>query len=52
MQTTVYSKLILDGRWDEGAQQAQKDLLDEHMKKYNLQDQDWRKQMMKNKYPN
>ena len=40
---TEYTQWILDGRWDEGAQPAQKELLDKHMKKYNLQDQDWRK---------
>ncbi|MFQ5545608.1 MAG: hypothetical protein ACE5FE_06500, partial [Acidiferrobacterales bacterium] len=32
---------------DEGAQPAQKRMLDEFMEKYNLQDQDWRKQMKK-----
>jgi ribonuclease Z len=46
---TEYTQWTLEGRWDEGAQPAQKDLLDKHMKKYNLQDQDWRKQMMKPK---
>ncbi len=46
-QPPVYSKFILDGRWDEGAQPAQKRMLDEFMKKYNLENQDWRKQMMK-----
>ncbi len=46
-QPPVYSKFILDGRWDEGAQPAQKRMLDEFMEKYNLQDQDWRKQMKK-----
>jgi hypothetical protein len=30
-------------------QSAQKELLDKHMEKYNLQDQDWGKQMMKKK---
>jgi hypothetical protein len=40
-----------DVRWDEDTQAAQKDLLDKHMVKYNLQDQDWRKQMMKPKRP-
>ena len=44
---TEYTPFILQGRWDEGAQPAQKELLDKHMMKYNLQDQDWRKQMMK-----
>ncbi len=43
----VFSKFILDGRWDKGAQPAQKRMLDEFAKKYKLQDQDWRKQMMK-----
>jgi ribonuclease Z len=46
---TEYTQWILDGRWDEGAQPAQKELLDKHMEKYNLQDQDWRKQLMKKK---
>jgi ribonuclease Z len=45
-QPPVYSKFILEGRWDEGAQPAQKKMLDEFSEKYNLQDQDWRKQMM------
>jgi ribonuclease Z len=44
-QPPVYSKYILEGRWDEGAQPAQKRMLDEFMEKYKLQDQDWRKQM-------
>ena len=44
-----YTPFILQGRWDEGAQPAQKAMLDEFMEKYNLQDQDWRKQMMKKK---
>jgi hypothetical protein len=43
----VYSKYILQVRWDEGAQPAQKKLLDAFRKKYNLQDHDWRKQMRK-----
>jgi ribonuclease Z len=34
---------ILSGRWDEGVQPAQKEMLDEFAEKYNLQDQDWRK---------
>jgi ribonuclease Z len=46
-QPPVFSKFILEGRWDEGAQPAQKRMLDEFMKKYNLENQDWRKQMMK-----
>ena len=46
-QPPVFSKFILDGRWDKGAQPAQKRMLDEFAKKYKLQDQDWRKQMMK-----
>ena len=37
-----YSKEILAGRWDVG--DAQKDMLDAFAEKYNLQDQDWRKQ--------
>ncbi len=44
-----YSKWILEGRLDELVQPAQKRMLDDHMEKYNLQDQDWRKQMMKKK---
>ncbi|MFB3076600.1 MAG: guanitoxin biosynthesis MBL fold metallo-hydrolase GntH [Lysobacterales bacterium] len=47
-QPPVFSKFILQGRWDEGAQPAQKKMLDEFSEKYGLQDQDWRKQMMKN----
>ena len=46
-QPPVYSKFILDGRWDEGVQPVQKQMLDEFAEKYNLQDQDWRTQMMK-----
>ena len=46
-QPPVFSQFILDGRWDEGAQPAQKRMLDEFAEKYGLQDQDWRKQMMK-----
>ena len=45
-RTSEYTKYILDGRWDEGAQPAQKQMLDEFSEKYGLQDQDWRKQMM------
>jgi len=45
-QPPVFSKFILQGRWDEGAQPAQKKMLDEFSEKYKLQDQDWRKQMM------
>jgi hypothetical protein len=44
-----YTPFILEGRWDEGAQPVQKKMLDEFMEKYKLQDQDWRKQMMKKK---
>jgi len=44
-----YTQFILQGRWDEETQKAQKELLDKHMEKYNLQDQDWRKQMMQKK---
>jgi ribonuclease Z len=44
-----YTSFILQGRWDEGAQPAQKAMLDEFMEKYKLQDQDWRKQMQKKK---
>ncbi len=43
----VFSKYILQGRWDEGVQPVQKKMLDAFMEKYHLQDQDWRKQMMK-----
>jgi ribonuclease Z len=46
-QPPVMSKFIVEGRWDEGAQPAQKKMLDEFMKKYKLEDQDWRKQMKK-----
>ena len=38
-----YSKEILAGRWGE-ADGAQKQMLDAFSEKYNLQDQDWRKQ--------
>ncbi len=48
-QPPVYSKFILDGRWDEGAQPAQKKMLDDFAKKFKLEKQDWRKQMMKKK---
>jgi hypothetical protein len=41
-----YTRFILEGRWDEGAQPAQKKMLDEFMEKHELQDQDWRKQMI------
>ena len=44
-----YTPFILQGRWDEGVQPVQKELLDKHMKKYGLEDQDWRKQMMRKK---
>ena len=44
---SVFSKYILEGRWDEGVQPVQKKMLDEFMEKYNLQDQDWRKQIKK-----
>jgi len=37
------SDFIKNGEWGP-AFNAQNELLDEHMKKYNLQDQDWRKQ--------
>ncbi|MGI9292505.1 MAG: guanitoxin biosynthesis MBL fold metallo-hydrolase GntH [Pseudomonadales bacterium] len=43
----VYSKYILQGRWDQGVQPVQKKMLDEFMEKHNLQNQDWRKQMKK-----
>jgi ribonuclease Z len=44
-RASEYTPFILQGRWDEGAQPAQKEMLDEFAEKYNLQDQDWRKQM-------
>ena len=44
-----YTNFILQGRWDEGAQPAQKRMLDEFMEKYDLQDQDWRKRFMRNR---
>lgn len=44
-----YTPFILEGRWDEGAQPVQKEMLDKFMKKYNLEGQDWRKQLMKKK---
>ena len=43
-QPPVYSQSILDGRLDNIVQPAQKQMLDEFMEKYNLQDQDWRTQ--------
>ncbi len=46
-RASEYTPFILQGRWDEGAQPAQKKMLDEFAEKYNLQDQDWRKQMKK-----
>jgi len=45
----VFSKYILEGRWDKGVQPVQKKMLDAFMEKYHLQDQDWRKQMMRKK---
>jgi ribonuclease Z len=45
-QPPVFSEFILKGRWDQGAQPVQKQMLDEFSEKYGLQDQDWRKQMM------
>ena len=42
-----FTDWTLKHRWDEGIQPAQKAMLDKHMEKYNLQDQDWRKQMKK-----
>jgi ribonuclease Z len=42
-----FTKWILDGRVDRMVQPVQKKMLDEFMEKYNLQDQDWRKQMKK-----
>ena len=42
-----YSKWILSGRVDALVQPVQKKMLDGHMEKYNLQDQDWRKQRKK-----
>jgi ribonuclease Z len=46
---STFSKYILQGRWDKGVQPVQKKMLDKFMEKYNLQNQDWRKQMMKKK---
>ncbi|MGI9238344.1 MAG: guanitoxin biosynthesis MBL fold metallo-hydrolase GntH [Woeseiaceae bacterium] len=46
-QPPVFSPFILEGRWDQGAQPAQKRMLDEFSEKYSLQDQDWRKEMMR-----
>lgn len=40
---STLSKFILEGEWGPGFN-AQNRMLDEHMEKYNLQDQDWRKQ--------
>ncbi len=44
MPGEIYSKLILDGHWDEGALPVQKKMLDDFAKKYHLQDQDWGKE--------
>jgi ribonuclease Z len=44
---STFSAYILQGRWDKGVQPVQKKMLDEFMEKYKLQDQDWRKKMMK-----
>jgi len=44
MPEGIYSKLIRDGRWDEGVLPVQKKMLDDFAEKYNLQDQDWRKE--------
>jgi hypothetical protein len=46
---STFSKYILQGRVDRLVQPVQKKMLDEFMEKYNLQNQDWRKQMMKKK---
>ncbi len=42
-----FTDWTLKARWDIGIQPAQKEMLDKHMEKYNLQDQDWRKQLRK-----
>ena len=44
-----FTEWTLKARWDEGIQPAQKEMLDRHMEKYGLQDQDWRKEMQKKK---
>ena len=44
-----FTDWTLKGRWDVGIQPAQKEMLDRHMEKYGLQDQDWRKQLQKKK---
>ena len=49
MTTDRFSEFITGGRVDELVEPAQKEMLDEFMKKYNLEDQDWRKQFMKKK---
>jgi len=43
----VYSKYILQDRWDAGMQPVQKMMLDKCMEKYHLPDQDWPKKMQK-----
>ncbi len=45
-QPNPTTKFIDQGRWVEGFK-AQDKMLDKHMKKYNLQDQDWRPAMYK-----
>lgn len=40
-----FTEWTLKHRWDEGIQPAQKEMLDRHMEKYGLQDQDWRKEL-------
>jgi len=42
-QESPMSKFIKDGEWGPGFN-AQNEMLDEHAKKYNLQEMDWRKQ--------
>ncbi|MDX2458826.1 MAG: guanitoxin biosynthesis MBL fold metallo-hydrolase GntH [Gammaproteobacteria bacterium] len=42
-----FTDWTLKARWDEGIQPAQKAMLDRHMEKYGLQDQDWRKELKK-----
>ena len=42
-----FTEWTLKARWDEGIQPAQKEMLDRHMEKYGLQDQDWRKELKK-----
>ena len=40
-----YSEWILSGRWDEGVQPVQKEMLDEFSERHGLQNQDWREDL-------